>query len=522
MTKKRALISVSDKTGIIDFSQELLSMGYEIVSTGGTAQYLWDSGIRVTAVSDITGFPEILNGRVKTLHPVIHAGILADQNNPRHMETLVKHNILPFQIVVINLYPFEETVRKNPKDLNAAIENIDIGGPTLIRAAAKNHNNIAVVTDPLDYVNLVDELKRNDGSICSELRLHLACKAFNLTAQYDAWIASYFEGKKPITSNDPIPKCLPESFHILLSKKSHLRYGENPHQKAAIYQVPFCSSSSVTESIQISGKELSYNNFLDLHAAWNAVLDFDVPAAVIIKHQNPCGAAVADKLADAYRYALECDPISAYGGIVALNSTVDFEVAQMLHKTKFIEVIAAPDYTSDAIELMIQKKNRRIMKAPLRQSQRADVEAHIFNGSAFVQETDQFMDDSNHFTVVTDTKPSKDEMEDLLFAWRICKFVKSNAIVFAKNKATVGIGAGQVSRIDSVKIAAMKAQDRAQNAVMASDAFFPFRDGIDEAKKAGIKAVIQPGGSKRDNDAIQACNEFEISMIFTGCRHFRH
>jgi phosphoribosylaminoimidazolecarboxamide formyltransferase / IMP cyclohydrolase len=519
MKIKRALVSVFDKTGICDLCNELVDLGIEIISSGGTAIHLTEAGIPVTPVSDVTGFPEILDGRIKTLHPHIHAGLLADTGNPEHTAQLRELNLEPFGLVVVNLYPFQEAVSKNHDNIKNAVEFIDIGGPSMIRAAAKNFGSVGVVTDPADYHKIIAILKKNENELSYEKRMELAVKVFRKTSVYDRAIADYLEGcQSPKTESS---ESLPHQIEIKMTRESNLRYGENPHQAAAVYKQSKFSDVSILDAGILSGKALSFNNYLDLLAAWRIVQSFDSPAVSIIKHQNPCGAAVGDSLLSAFVSALACDPLSAYGGIVALNGTVDIDIAEDLHKTKFIEVIAAPSYSDDAIQLMRKKKNRRIIRMPAGFMENP-WDIRIVPGAAFVQQNDCDEESPSNFHVVTAREPTSGEYEDLRFAWKICRFVKSNAIVYAKDMATIGIGAGQVSRVDAAIIAARKAGSRCHGGVMASDAFFPFRDGVDTAADAGITAVIQPGGSKRDLEVIEACNERGLAMVFTGIRHFRH
>ncbi len=512
----RALLSVSDKTGIVPLGEKLRDLGVEIISTGGTAATLSGAGIPVTRVSHVTEFPEILDGRVKTLHPNIHAGLLADMENSSHQETLERLGIEPIGMVVVNLYPFAQAIAAAPEDFANAIENIDIGGPCMIRAAAKNHKHVVIVVDPEDYSRVIRELTRNEGVVSDDFRRELAAKAFRITADYDAMITRYLVSRDKRES----PVALPGDMHIHLRKEKSLRYGENPHQAASIYVNTQTGGSGIFAAEQLSGKALSFNNLLDLNAAWTAVNSFSTPAAVIIKHQNPCGAATAGDLTTAYLRALDCDPLSAYGSVVALNRPVTIETARALHRTKFLEVIAAEDFSDEAVKLMRRKKNRRILK--IQPKPEDAYEVRILSGGALIQERDRFVEDPAAFEIVTQRAPSEAQKRDLLFAWKVCRFVKSNAIVFAKNEATVGIGGGQVSRVDAVIIAARKSGAEARGAVMASDAFFPFPDGIEVAAKAGITAVIQPGGSKRDPEVIAACDALGIVMMFTGIRHFRH
>lgn len=515
---KRALISVSDKTHIIEFAKNLERFGIEILSTGTTAQILKEDNVKVKAVSDITKFPEILSGRVKTLHPIIHGGILAVRSNATHMKQLESYNIMPIDLVVVNLYPFEKAISKNFDDIENAIENIDIGGTTLIRAAAKNYQFVAVLVNQQNYFKFIDEMKKNNGKISLDTRKKLATEAFQHTAFYDNLIFNYFNIKI-----SPIEDQFPEKLNLVYTKLQNLRYGENPHQKAAFYRDPNFQEISIVNAEQLQGKELSYNNIIDLDAALNVIREFNDPAAVIIKHTNPCGCATSNNISEAYEKAYECDPISAYGSIVGINRELDEFTANEIAKT-FIEAIICPDYSEPTLEILKPKENLRIMKiGPLKLGEYSkELEYRKIVGGILVQERDIKELEESDLKVVTRQQPTKKQIKDLLFAWKVVKYVKSNAILFAKDSATVGIGAGQMSRVDSVKIAAIKAKEKAENSVMASDAFFPFRDGIDEAVNAGIKSVIQPGGSIRDQEIIDAADELGISMIFTGIRCFRH
>ncbi len=507
MTHTRtALLSVSDKRGIVDFARGLHDLGYTLVASGGTARTLQDAGLPVTPVSDLTGFPEILDGRVKTLHPAIHGGILA-RRTPDHLAELANHGIRPIDIVVVNLYPFEETVARGDVTLEYAVENIDIGGVALLRAAAKNFSYVTVVCDPADYAWVEERLRA--GGLSQEERRRLAVKAFRHTAAYDAAISTYLGALSDTASLDA-------RTPIFLRQVASLRYGENPHQRAGLY-LPIGASPAFE---QLHGKEMSYNNWLDLDGAWRAAQDFDEPTVAIIKHTTPCGLASASTLAQAYELALASDPISAFGSVIAVNRPLDLATAQMM-RDLFIEVIAAPDFAPVALELLRRKsRNLRLLRAVA-----PDVRGLQWRSTVagwLVQTPDQLVEDPSTWKVVTEREPTSEEWESLLFAWRAVKFVKSNAILFARGKATVGVGAGQMSRVDAVRMAAWKAGERAQGAVMASDAFFPFPDGVEVAAEAGITAVVQPGGSKRDEDVIAAANRLGLAMVFTGVRHFRH
>ncbi len=522
MTIKQALISVSDKTGVVEFARELHKFEIAILSTGGTAKLLKDAGLTVTEVADYTGFPELLDGRVKTLHPKIHAGILARKDSPEHMAAIDKASIPSIGLVVVNLYPFRETVARLDCSLDDAIENIDIGGPTLVRAAAKNYKSVAVVTDPGDYTLLLEEMKSSNGAVGQELRFRLACKAFSHTAAYDSAISNY------LTSIDPdeeggMRKAFPERLNLNFSITQHLRYGENPHQQASFYRELASAPGSFASYTQLQGKELSYNNIADADAAWECVKTFDLPACVILKHANPCGVAVADTPLAAYRLAFGTDPTSAFGGIIAFNRLLNGSAAEAVIK-QFVEVIIAPELTSEAKQILARKSNVRVLTLPFQAG------GNVFDfkrvgGGLLVQTPDTLNVTAAQLKVVTKKQPTPQQLQDLLFAWRVAKFVKSNAIVFCANGQTLGVGAGQMSRVDSARIASIKAQNAGlalAGSVVASDAFFPFRDGLDVIVQAGATAVIQPGGSVRDDEVIAAADEHGVAMVLTGVRHFRH
>ncbi|MDD5131210.1 MAG: bifunctional phosphoribosylaminoimidazolecarboxamide formyltransferase/IMP cyclohydrolase [bacterium] len=520
MTKiRRALISVSDKTGLEDLASLLEQLGVEILSTGGTSKYLKDHGLKIKDVSDFTGFAEMLDGRVKTLHPKIHGGLLALRKNADHQAQVKKHGLEYIDMVVVNLYPFEKTLQKTNVSKEEIIENIDIGGPAMLRSSAKNYQDVAVVCDPGDYENIINELKENKGELPLATKERLAGKVFTHTSGYDAVISNYFAQQEAQRS------LLPDTLLLRLNRVQALRYGENPHQQAALYrQAGWQRPEDLVNLKQKHGKELSFNNLLDLEAAWNIVKDFGTEkVAVIVKHNNPCGVGRGETLLESYQRALACDPVSAYGGIVATSFIIDEETAKEMSKT-FLELTIAPAYTEGALKVLQEKKNLRIIELPLPKLPIQDIDVKKISGGFLVQEKDILRNIAN-LKVVTKRNPTEAEMSALLFAWIVCKNVKSNAIVYASKDQTIGIGGGQTSRVDSSEIAVLKAQKHGlstHGTVMASDAFFPFRDGVDAAAKAGVTAVIQPGGSVRDEEVIQACNENNIAMIFTGVRHFKH
>ena len=514
---KRALISVSDKDGIIEFAKELKAMGVEIISTGGTKKAFKDAGVDALDISDITGFPEMLDGRVKTLHPKVHGGLLALRDNKEHMETIKKHGIQEIDMVVINLYPFKSVIKKPGISIEDVIENIDIGGPSMIRSAAKNAQSVVVLTDKADYPAVLAEMK--SGGVKLETLNYLRVKAYKTTADYDTYISNYLEGR--ILGSDGL------SDRILISadKKQGMRYGENPHQKAAFYVFPDFPETGPGNCEQLHGKELSFNNIYDMDAALTIVKAFDDPEAVIIKHANPCGVAISADITDAYVKAYEADPLSAYGGICALNKKCTKGIADKVEKM-FMEVIIAPDFEPEALEILKGKKNIRIMKCgELKKSTGTGIQymdIRKVTGGLLVQEADRKMVDKSELRLVTKREPSAQESKDMEFAWKVCKYVKSNAIVIAKDGVAVGIGPGQTNRVGAMGIAIKNAGDKAKGAVLASDAFFPFRDNVDAAAEAGIKAIIQPGGSVRDAEVIAAADERGVAMAFTGTRHFRH
>ncbi|HYL98432.1 MAG TPA: bifunctional phosphoribosylaminoimidazolecarboxamide formyltransferase/IMP cyclohydrolase [Blastocatellia bacterium] len=520
----RALISVSDKTGLVEFAGRLSKHSVEILSTGGTAKLLRDSGLQVKDVSEFTGFPEILGGRVKTLHPKVHGGLLAIRGNPEHSKQVQENAIEYIDMVVVNLYPFVETVSRQDVSVEDAIENIDIGGPSMIRSASKNFEDVVVLTDPSDYSAVADEMDANAGKVGKETRVRLAGRAFETTARYDQAIASFFADSlalDPESGSLSISRTasLPSLFSLIATKELDLRYGENPHQRAALYKSDF-TGEGVATSEKLHGKELSFNNLVDLDAAWALVAEFNEPACAIIKHTNPCGAATAAGLAEAFEKAQSTDPVSAYGGIIAFNRLVTEDAARLVAKT-FFEAVIAPDFEPAALEALASRRNLRVMKcAETSAKERLDIRA--ISGGLLVQDADRGVIDESNLKLVTLRAPTEVEMRALRFAWVVSKHVKSNAIVYAREGQLVGVGAGQMSRVDSVKIGAMKAQLPLAGTVLASDAYFPFRDGIDEAARVGITAVIQPGGSIRDEEVISAANEHNLAMVFTSMRHFRH
>jgi phosphoribosylaminoimidazolecarboxamide formyltransferase/IMP cyclohydrolase len=516
---KRALVSVSDKTGIAEFAKELVSLKVEILSTGGTAKALKSQGLPIIDVSEYTGFPEMLDGRVKTLHPKIHGGLLGIRDNPEHVEKMKEFHIEPIDLVVVNLYPFEATVAKEGCPLEEAIENIDIGGPTMLRSAAKNYRFVTVIVDPTDYIPVLEEMKENKGEVSLETNFRLAKKVFQHTARYDGAISNYLSSLMP---ERKLMK-FPETLNLQFYKVQELRYGENPHQEAAFYREREAREPSPVNALQLQGKELSFNNILDIDAAIDTVKEFDEMAAVIIKHNNPCGVSISKKsITDAYEKAKACDPVSAFGGIVVVNRTIEGEAARAI-TSLFTEVVIAPDFTPEALEIFKTKKDLRLLKLfmgkgyPL-----SGFDLKKVTGGILVQDRDLMTFDISKAKVVTKRVPTEQELKALDFAWKVCKHVKSNAIVYAREEQLIGVGAGQMSRVDSSKIAAFKAQFPLKGAVMASDAMFPFRDNVDAAAEVGIAAIVQPGGSVRDDEVIAAADEFGMAMLFTGVRHFKH
>jgi phosphoribosylaminoimidazolecarboxamide formyltransferase/IMP cyclohydrolase len=519
VTIRRALLSVSNKEGLLEFARALRGRGVTILSTGGTAALLREDGIEVTDISSVTGFPEIMDGRVKTLHPKIHGGLLGRSGTDDAV--MAEHGIEAIDLVAVNLYPFAATVAKPGCSFEDAIENIDIGGPAMVRASAKNHDRVTVVVDPLDYGTVLAEIEREDGSVSAETRRRLATKAFAHTAQYDAAVAAYLDRAARPTAASEFPELLALQFR----KRLDLRYGENPHQQAAFYVATDSQGASVGSASQLQGKELSFNNLADADTAFECVRQFEAPACVIVKHANPCGVAVAAGLREAYDRAFRTDATSAFGGIIACNRPLDGETARAIVERQFVEVIVAPAVEPEAREACARKENVRLLVTGGLAPSNTRFDIRSLNGGLLLQSRDSGLVTRDELRVVTRRAPSATELDDLLFAWAVCKFVKSNAIVFAKDGTTIGIGAGQMSRVVSTRIAAMKARDEGlepRGSVVASDAFFPFRDGLDAAAEHGITAVIQPGGSRRDAEVIAAADEHGLAMVFTGMRHFRH
>lgn len=541
----RALISVSDKTGLAEFAKKLAAYDVELVSTGGTAKLLREAGLAVRDVSDLTGFPEMLDGRVKTLHPKVHGGLLGIRDNADHQAKMQEHGIQPIDLVVVNLYPFRQTIQKPDVTMEDAIENIDIGGPAMIRSASKNHHDVAVVVDPKDYDLVAAMLDAHQGALPYVVRYQLALTAFRHTSAYDKEIARFLWSRQPanpeVALGDSVKaqQDMPEEIELNLHKAMGLRYGENPHQKAALYKLAGSDEHGVATAEQLQGKELSYNNLLDTDAAWELVMEIhhlhlrehrakgavsaeNLPqTCAIIKHTNPCGVGVSNSPLDAFQRAKATDPVSAFGGIIAFSGTVDEATAKEIAEM-FAEVIIAPDFTAEAKKVLSAKKNLRVLRMGENPRISTHLELRRISGGVLVQERDAELLDEEKFEIVTERKPTPSELRGLRFAWAICKHVKSNAIVYSAEHQLVGVGAGQMSRVDSVKLGASKAQLPLTGTVLASDAFFPFRDGLDEAAKHGITAVIQPGGSVRDKEVIEAANEHGIAMVFAGMRHFKH
>ena len=516
----RALISVSDKTGIVEFAQALTAQGVEILSTGGTFRLLTENNIAATEVSDYTGFPEMMDGRVKTLHPKVHGGILGRRGTDDAV--MQEHGIKPIDMVVVNLYPFAATVADPNCPLPTAIENIDIGGPTMVRSAAKNHKDVAIVVNASDYSTVLEEMQANQGQLDYSTRYQLMVKAFEHTAAYDGMIANYFGAR----DTDNQARNFSDTYNVQYHKTQEMRYGENPHQKAAFYTEANPTEASVATAKQLQGKELSFNNIADTDAALECVKQFEQPACVIVKHANPCGVAVATDINLAYELAFATDPESSFGGIIAFNRELDAATAAAICEKQFVEVIIAPSVSEEAVSVVTAKKNVRLLECGTWGTERPqDFDYKRVNGGLLIQDRDNGMVAEKDLKVVSERVPSEDEMSDMMFAWKVAKMVKSNAIIYSKNNRTIGVGAGQMSRINSARIAGIKAEHaglEVKGAVMASDAFFPFRDGIDNAAQAGISCVIQPGGSMRDNEVVAAANEHGMAMVFTGMRHFRH
>jgi len=509
---KRALVSVSDKRGIVDFAKGLQEFGVEIISTGGTAKALKEAGVNVIKVSEVTGFPEVLDGRVKTLHPKIHGALLAIRDSESHMNQLKEHEINPIDMVVVNLYPFAQTIAKEGVTLEEAVEQIDIGGPSMIRSGSKNFEGVTVIVEPERYDEVLAQMKKNDGATTREMRLELTRDAFKHTAAYDETIYEYLEGEKEF----------PSQLELVFEKIMDLRYGENPHQRAAYYRDENAPQHSLVYAQQLHGKELSYNNILDLDSAWSVAREFSSPAAIVIKHTNPCGSALADDIAVAYEKAYACDPVSAFGSIVALNRPVDEAVAKKIAET-FVEAVIAPAFLEEALQILTKKKDIRLMAMGEEKGKYFGKDIRRVDGGVLIQDKDLSTEERSDMKVVTKKAPSDKEWADLLFGWRIAKHVKSNAIVLAKDLQGIGIGAGQMSRVDSSELAVKKAGAKnCQGAVLASDAFFPFPDALEAAAKVGIKAFIEPGGSIRDDEVIATANKYDVALVFTGKRHFKH
>ena len=535
---KRALVSVTDKTGVVDFVKALEDeFGVEVISTGGTARVLEEAGVHVIPIEQYTGFPEMMDGRVKTLHPKVHGGLLARRDDPKHMAEAAEHGIGMIDLVCVNLYEFEKTVAKPDVTFADAIEHIDIGGPSMLRSAAKNADSVTVVSDPADYDEVLEEMRDNDGCTTLELRRFLQLKVYETTACYDAAIANWLADRYDAEFGEPEDEgATPDEFGLYLEKVQDLRYGENPQQTAAVYRFAdeFADLGSSEHPLvgaeQIQGKPLSYNNFLDADAAWNLVREFEEPACVILKHQNPCGSAVADDVTAAYDRAFACDPKSAFGGLLACNREVPYELVEHFadENKQFVEVIIAPSFSADALERMARRPNLRVL-ATGGTGSHARYELRSIDGGVLLQNVDSVSEDPETFTCPTERKPTPEEMDELMFAWRVCKGVKSNAILVSKGKAGIGMGPGQPNRVDSALLACQRADEACDRMgvekggyACASDAFFPFRDNVDVLAEHGVTCIIQPGGSKRDDESIQACNEHGIAMVFTGARHFRH
>jgi phosphoribosylaminoimidazolecarboxamide formyltransferase/IMP cyclohydrolase len=516
---KRALVSVSDKSGLVELARKLDELGVEIISTGGTLAALKEAGVRVISIATFTGAPEILEGRVKTLHPKVHAGILFKRDSEDHRAEMSQQEYKPIDLVVVNLYPFEQTLARPDATARDIIENIDVGGPTMVRAAAKNSDHVAVVTDPAAYPAIIRELNENEGAITAGTRSSLAGKAFALTARYDTAIAGYLAAGKPEAKAEG-----QDEFSFSFTRVQDMRYGENPHQSASFYRQKEYQGVTLADAVQHAGKELSYNNISDIDATLDMILDFADPFAVVVKHANPCGAAEAHEIAEAYRLAYETDPLSAFGSIIGLNRVVDLDAAQLLHKTKFVECILAPGFTDEALALLKKKKQRRLLSLPsISENLPATDKIYKYvRGGILIQDRDDLNVDPEKMTIPTKKQPTEAEMESLIFGYRLVKHVKSNAVLVCNGRAAVGIGMGQTSRVDSSYLAVKRAGDRAQGGTCASDAFFPMPDGLEVVAEKGVTAFIQPGGSKGDPDVIAAADRFGVSMVFTGIRHFKH
>lgn len=512
---KRAIISVSDKAGVVEFAKGLKTFGVEILSTGGTAKALRDAGIEVIEVSDYTGFPEMMEGRLKTLHPKISGGILADRRKEEHMKQIEEAGIGPIDLVCVNLYPFAATIAKPDVTLDEAIENIDIGGPTMIRAAAKNFEGVAVVVDSSWYPGIIDEMQANDGALMRDTRFSLSKEAFKHTALYDSTIAQYLTG---VDTKEEFPGVVSFTFEKIMDT----RYGENPHQKAAYYRQAGAPADALVNFRQIHGKELSYNNILDMDSAWGLATEFDEPACAIIKHNNPCGCAIGSDLADAYQKAYESDTVSAFGGIVAVNQMLDKATAEKIAQI-FIEVVIAPGYDQEALDILTKKADIRLIDSGgVTEKSYYSHDIRRVDGGVLIQDFDNIEEPAANWRVVSEAQPTEAQWKDMVFGWKVAKHVKSNAIIYVKDQATVGVGAGQMSRVDSTWLGARKGGEKVKGAVVASDAFFPFRDGLDAAVEAGAACIVEPGGSVRDDEVIAAANEHGIPLVFTGKRHFRH
>jgi phosphoribosylaminoimidazolecarboxamide formyltransferase / IMP cyclohydrolase len=519
---KQALISVSDKTGVLEFARALSAMNINLLSTGGTAKLLADNGLPVTEVADYTGFPEMLDGRVKTLHPKVHGGILARRDLPQHMDALSQHDIPTIDMVVVNLYPFQQTVAKDDCQLEDAIENIDIGGPAMLRSSAKNHKDVVVICDPADYQRVLDEMKANAGEVSRDTRFDLAIKVFAHTANYDGAITNYLSALGPDRQHQT-RTAYPKTLNLQFVKLQDMRYGENPHQSAAFYRDASAVQGALANYTQLQGKELSYNNIADADAAWECVKSLDAPACVIVKHANPCGVAVGTDAHEAYSKAFKTDPTSAFGGIIAFNCALDGKAAEVVAQ-QFVEVLIAPAFSDAARKVFASKQNVRLLEIPLGQGVNL-FDVKRVGGGLLLQSADAKNVQASELTIVSKKQPTPAQLHDMMFAWRVAKFVKSNAIVFCGNGMTLGVGAGQMSRIDSARIASIKAHNAGLSlagSVVASDAFFPFRDGLDVVVAAGATCIIQPGGSMRDQEVINAANEQGVVMAYTGVRHFRH